>query len=386
MTASNTTPTNRDPPGVPPFPPPDLNFSDDEDNDKVKPMHKSKTIRFADDNKVEGEKRDDHDSSNNKDSDKNKDLTKVKPTSLQQKMLAMAGQDIDQFMKEMEVVHKRRESERAQDLNARLSLLDGDPISSKKDNQNETSNTETHQSSNQAPPQQPPMPLMGLPPPPPLMYRPPPPPLHLRIPPPPPPRIGIRLPPGPPPGMPRMMGPRPPMPMPRVLGPNMSMPGMPPPPPVPSNLSAMSNSQKTPNVLSAAPQLISTRKDKDASGKSSTTIEAKPQIRNLAADVTRFLPTSLRVKRIDDKKKLSATPSILPVRMPERIPPIPAAVSAATIASAAVVAAAETQNTAKPPQQVKTKDDAYMQFMQEMQGCIEYHCLFLKIVNLITYT
>lgn len=100
------------------------------------------------------------------------------------------------------------------------------------------------------------------------------------------------------------------------------------------------NSQpKTPNVLSAAPQLIN-RKDKD--GKSLSTIEAKPQIRNLAADVTRFLPTSLRVKR-DDRRKPSSQP-----RLVERIPE------------------AQPVRTSQP----KTKDDAYMQFMQEMEGLL----------------
>lgn len=137
--------------------------------------------------------------------------------------------------------------------------------------------------------------------------------------------------------------------MPRMLRPGPpSLPRMPPPPQMPqmSNMSNLGNSQmqsqsqpKTPNVLSAAPQLIN-RKDKD--GKSTTTIEAKPQIRNLAADVTRFLPTSLRVKR-DDKKKPSSISRIM-----ERYP--------------------ETQpiRTTQP----KTKDDAYMQFMQEMEGLL----------------
>lgn len=147
---------------------------------------------------------------------------------------------------------------------------------------------------------------------------------------------------GPPPGMPRMLRPGPPS-MPRMPPPQMQMPNL-------SNMTNIGNPQmqtqsatgsqpKTPNVLSAAPQLIN-RKDKD--GKSTTTIEAKPQIRNLAADVTRFLPTSLRVKR-DDKRK----PSILS-RLSERIP--------------------ETQpmRTTQP----KTKDDAYMQFMQEMEGLL----------------
>lgn len=135
--------------------------------------------------------------------------------------------------------------------------------------------------------------------------------------------------------MPRMIRPGGPMPMPRIMGPMgpTGVPGVP-------------NAQKTPNVLSAAPQLINARKEKE-SGK--TTIEAKPQIRNLAADVTRFLPTSLRVKRIDDKKKPSVpTPTI---RIPERMPLEPPSVP-------------------KPVQQPKTKDDAYLQFMAEMQGLL----------------
>lgn len=266
-------------------------------------------------------------------------MTSKKPTTVQQKMLAMAGhQDIDQFMREMEVVHKKRETERAQDLNARLSLLEETENSKGKMDvdveppgamDSAPSRVSNHHS----------MPPMGMPPPP-LLYRPPPPPMHLRMPPPPPPRLGMRLPPGPPSGMPRLLRPGPP-----------SMPRIPPPPMQMPMVSSVSNAQmqnqqgnatsqpKTPNVLTAAPQLIN-RKDKD--GKSSSTIEAKPQIRNLAADVTRFLPTSLRVKR-DDKRKPSTIPRII-----ERLP--------------------EAQLV--QPQQSKTKDDAYMQFMQEMKGLL----------------
>lgn len=139
--------------------------------------------------------------------------------------------------------------------------------------------------------------------------------------------------------------------MPRILRPGPpSIPRMPPPQMQMSNMTNIANPQiqtqtgtttqpKTPNVLSAAPQLIN-RKDKD--GKSTTTIEAKPQIRNLAADVTRFLPTSLRVKR-DDKKK-SNNISRITERLPE----------------------AQPLRTMQP----KTKDDAYMQFMQEMEGLL----------------
>lgn len=348
---------NKEPPGVPPFPPPDLSSDDEDTSEKSKESApKSRTIRFADDKEDSKQESENKDKDADKEKEKERDISKVKPTTLQQKMLAMAGQDIDQFMREMEVVHKKRETERAQDLNARLSLLEAENEPNSKSNNksvnnkteeedleppgasDHSSNHNQHTSHSHSQHTQPhTMPPMGLPPPP-LMYRPPPPPLHLRMPPPPPPRIGLRLPPGPPPGMPRMLRPGPPS-MPRMPPPQMQMPNL-------SNMTNIGNPQlqtqsgtgsqpKTPNVLSAAPQLIN-RKDKD--GKCTTTIEAKPQIRNLAADVTRFLPTSLRVKR-DDKKK----PSTLS-RLSERIP--------------------ETQpvRTTQP----KTKDDAYMQFMQEI--------------------
>lgn len=127
----------------------------------------------------------------------------------------MAGQDIDQFMREMEVVHKKRETERAQDLNARLSLLETESESNSKPKSSSKSNKKTDDEELEPPgasdhlsshsqhtshphtqhAQQHAMPPMGLPPPP-LLYRPPPPPLHIRMPPPPPPRIGLRLPPG----------------------------------------------------------------------------------------------------------------------------------------------------------------------------------------------
>ncbi|KYN33797.1 WW domain-binding protein 11 [Trachymyrmex septentrionalis] len=347
---------NKEPPGVPPFPPPELS-SDDEDTIENVKEPKSRTIRFADDKEDNKQELENKEKDAEKEKEKDRDMAKVKPTTLQQKMLAMAGQDIDQFMREMEVVHKKRETERAQDLNARLSLLETENESNTKSSNNKSNKGEseeieppgasehlsghgqhTSHSHAQHTQQHGTMPPMGMPPPP-LLYRPPPPPLHLRMPPPPPPRIGLRLPPGPPPGMPRILRPGPP-----------SIPRMPPPQMQMSNMSNITNSQiqtqsgttaqpKTPNVLSAAPQLIN-RKDKD--GKSTTTIEAKPQIRNLAADVTRFLPTSLRVKR-DDKKKSSNIS-----RITERVPE------------------AQPFRTTQP----KTKDDAYMQFMQEMEGLL----------------
>jgi WW domain-binding protein 11 len=70
----------------------------------------------------------------------------------------------------------------------------------------------------------------------------------------------------------------------------------------------------------------------------SATITAKPQIRNLSADVTRFVPTTLRVKRDDSYKKPK------PPKMYHE----------------------QQQQVNKGP----TKDDAYMQFMNEMQGLL----------------
>lgn len=146
---------------------------------------------------------------------------------------------------------------------------------------------------------------IGLPPAPPLSsimvgMRPPGPPPGL------PPRLmGIRLPPGPPPGLP-----------PRLLP--TRLPG----------------SLPTPNVLTAAPQLI--RKEGSGSVTKGATIEAKAQIRNLTADVTRFVPTALRVKRGDDK----------PLRKQDQLPK---------------------QEAPKPG---ATKDDAYSQFMREMEGLL----------------
>lgn len=77
--------------------------------------------------------------------------------------------------------------------------------------------------------------------------------------------------------------------------------------------------------------------------KGMTTITAKPQIRNLSADVTRFVPTTLRVKR-DDKK----------VQKPKSF--------------MTEYSRQQTEQTAKA--KGTTKDDAYMQFMREMQGLL----------------
>lgn len=257
------------------------------------------------------------------------ETTTVKPTSLQQRMLALSGQNIDDFMKEMEEVQKRREIDKANDLTSRLSALERRKGDSKSDDEDQNDKMAMYPpgtsglDGSHIPP--PIMTNMNRPPP----LRPPgPPPPSMRMPPPmqsrpappgpppgPPPRM-IRLPPGPPPGLPPRALPRPISQIHQQHPISVALP-----------------------VFSAAPQLIN-RKD-SAHG---ATIMAKPQIRNLSADVTRFVPSALRVKR-DEKK----------VRKPGiRAPSYDVRKPTETV-----------QKTPGP-----TKDDAYMQFMQEMQGLL----------------
>lgn len=88
------------------------------------------------------------------------------------------------------------------------------------------------------------------------------------------------------------------------------------------------------NIMAAGPHMA-----KDYT-KGMTTITAKPQIRNLSADVTRFVPSTLRVKR-EDKKVQRPKPYVSDYRVqPEQAP------------------------------KGTTKDDAYMAFMREMQGLL----------------
>ncbi|KAL0278514.1 UNVERIFIED_CONTAM: hypothetical protein PYX00_000320 [Menopon gallinae] len=343
----------KDPPGVPVGPPPDLS-DDDEPMPEYPPPEvpvvasRPKTIRFADDQEdhktedsqrstqmssdsVPGIERDQDDLLERKDENFTEDDLQQRPTSLQQKMLAMAGQDIDQFMKEMEEVHKKRKADRAADLENRLQALEhsksyGNKIPGQREPSPPLSAAAQHQAqpnvSETDPMQQVHRPGVGgmMPGMPPMIFRPPPPRgvpalMGIRLPPGPPPglppRLGIRLPPGPPPGMP-----------PRLMRPPGPMPPAPP----------------QTNVLSAAPQLISRPAEKP-----SATIQAQAQIRNLSADVTRFLPTALRIKRDTKQKKEIRVSHVSEIK--------------------AEISQPATKN-------VQTKDDAYMQFMREMEGLL----------------
>ncbi|XP_075430173.1 WW domain-binding protein 11 [Ascaphus truei] len=218
------------------------------------------------------------------------------------------------------------------------------------------------------PPLRPPGPPTGMPPGPPPgappFLRPP----GLRGPPPrllppgPPPGRPPGPPPGPPPGLPP--GPPPRGPPPRLLPP--TPPGMPPPPrpmmrppmgPPPGTAppglyppAPLAN----PGVLSAPPSLIQ-RPKSDESGATiekaaTTTISAKPQITNPKAEVTRFVPTALRVRR---ENKGSAASSMH--KKPE---------------DDLTRHQAKTGPKLGVQMPVQTKDDMYEAFMKEMEGLL----------------
>ena len=80
--------------------------------------------------------------------------------------------------------------------------------------------------------------------------------------------------------------------MPRLLRPP---PGVPPPglPPPPGSMQSLT---VNPNVLSAPPSIMRPRQ-KQVEEETTATIQAKPQIKNVMGEITRFMPTALRVKR-----------------------------------------------------------------------------------------
>ena len=257
-------------PGVPAGPPPLMSdYVDLNDDEGVNDGERKRKIRFdesADDKDEEG--------------------PSVDP--VQRKLLAMSGgQDVDAYMKEMEEVHRQTQAEKEREMQNRLSRIE----------QNQPQPPGVGEGPPAGPPK-PPGPPQGAPsgmmPPttrPPMMYRPS---LPFRpgVAPP-----GVRLPPGPPPGRPVMpQGVRmPPGPPPGVPPPRMGMARGPHRPPGPGH-------QGAGGVLSAGPQLI--QKDQGKKNIGSTVITAKPQMRNLASDVTRFVPTNVKVKRDADSRPI----------------------------------------------------------------------------------
>lgn len=83
----------REPPGCPPGPPPDI----DDDGEITEFTTK---LTAEDETEIDEEASSDSESKT------------VKPTSLQQKMVALSGQNVDDFIKEMETVQKKIETTR----------------------------------------------------------------------------------------------------------------------------------------------------------------------------------------------------------------------------------------------------------------------------------
>ncbi|XP_028140988.1 WW domain-binding protein 11 [Diabrotica virgifera virgifera] len=263
----------REPPGCPPGPPPEIN-----DEGEIE--------EFG--TKIQDEVKD----AEKKDID-SEETSPAKPTSLQQKMVALSGQNVDEFMKEMETVQKKVDIHRIDEQRAKLTV-NIEPLV--------PPGTEMPNIPSQAP---------AVPP---HIF-----PGNIRLPPGPPP--GRLMPPGPPPGLP----PRLPIRLPQVA----------------TRMIRLTPPQLIQPVLSAAPQLI----NRSDSVKQGATISAKPQIRNLSADVTRFVPSALRVKR-EDKKHVK-NPSAFAREMKQK---------EFTMHQNALAG--------------HTKDDAYKQFMQEMENLL----------------
>lgn len=288
-------------PGCPPMPPPNLNEMPDLDSDYDQDLLPK---------------------NRNKKRAREEEVTSLKPPNeLQQKMLALSGQNIDDFMKEMENVQRKKEAERAAGRESESEDSDAKGDGEEDDDDDDDDNDEEH-----APPKAPQEEILNIPPPPeqPATLMIPPPMRPQVIPPPPfpvfpPPMMRGMMPGMPGPGPPRMHGPR--------MGPRMGLRPPGPPPGMPPKFA-----QKGGPMQQGGPggsQMGGAPKDPK-----SATITAKPQIRNLSADVTRFVPTTLRIKK-DEPRKVKPKP---------------------------VVVQQPTQPTGP------TKDDAYMQFMREMQG------------------
>jgi len=331
-------------PGVPSGPPPPI---EDYEVVEVDVGSRKRTIRFGDEREEQEDKTGEELDANNS--------APGQPNSLQKKMLAMAGQDLDQFMREMEEVHRTREAEKAADLQARLARLDSDtleptqptPPGMELPGELDTSSYLLTGPPGAAPPGPPP----GAPP---MLYRPAShigaPPLRPGVPPP-----GVRPPPGPPPG-------RLPVRQAAPIRPGQAPPGVrlpPGPPPGVPPRGARPNMPRPLGVVTAKPQL---NKMEIKTGK---VIEGAPVMRNLRSDVTRFVPTNLRVKRDDKKENIKRKPdSYRPYTSGgHSFSSPPQAEQHNRFARPSQPAA-----TNHPPQ--KTKDDAYADFMKEMQDLL----------------
>ncbi|XP_038969267.1 WW domain-binding protein 11-like [Rattus norvegicus] len=167
-------------------------------------------------------------------------------------------------------------------------------------------------------------------------------------------------PPGPPPGLPPQpqQGPLPRLPhaLPGIAPhPGMICPSLVPPlEPAPPSLYT-TGLLPNPGVVTALPSLIQGPKAEGGSvvtmaKKATVTISAKPQITNPKADITRFVPTALRVRR----ENKDAT--VFQRRLEDE--------------AAVPIAKAAPRWGPSFPASAQTKDDAYEAFMKEMGGLL----------------
>ena len=171
----------------------------------------------------------------------------------------------------------------------------------------------------------------------------------VRLPPGPPPGRP-QLPPGPPPGRPPFMGVRPPLGGPMPMPVAAAAPGIPLPRPR-ANMPRPLNQNPQSSVVSAGPQ-INAGPSKPVV-KTGSVIEAKPQMKNLLKDVTRFVPTNVKVRRADDKSG-GGVGGNLGGKKKQNDPLRDVFVKHA-------------QPVVQQQQQQGNKDDAYAQFMAEME-------------------
>lgn len=152
-------------------------------------------------------------------------------------------------------------------------------------------------------------------------------------------------PPGPPPGLPPpgIHYPPPPLFPPRNVNRfSMAPPSIQPRPLIPSRQKPSPHFQSSPVISSSG----SGKNDIPADKPQTATISAQPQIRNVQAEVTKFMPTSLRVRR-DNTRQMKPT-SAHPTSMQKNTKPKP---------------------TIKPSGSL-SKGDAYDAFMKEMEGLL----------------
>lgn len=378
------------PPGVPPGPPPDLSSDEEEEafvqggeneeergKDKENKQRKSRTIRFADESDIDSgeDDGDDKEQGDRESSDEEEEESTAK-----QYKHSRTGLDIKDTEKNKEerAFDSDEEEHKDAEENGAHDSDDERAVKSFADPSNipvpPVHTVPLPAGPPPSLPQGPPpasVPVMfrppplrpGLPPPPRLLPPgiPPPPPGRPTLPHGPPPglplRVGappIRLPPGPPPGIPPARLIRPPVGPPPTI--TVPPPGISVPPPgLPVVTTTPETSETTVTttaaitVLSAPPSLMQRPKQPLPAEETarSATIEAKPQIRTLSADVMRFMPTTLRIKREDRHKKgvskggsaFEQSKDVYPAANP----------------------------MANPSVTAPTKDDAYQQFLKEME-------------------